>query len=458
MDKAKKYNILFKIIIRQGKFLMLAFGIVCILIYTNYDGDNQSNKPLIELVGQIGGILVSTVSIAFFYDKYKDQQFKNEMETYINQQCGNFIQQNDKIIEKWTKKNRNETHNHITLLSKGIHEKVYVEYLDKEFIDIVSRKELEESGRYRFSAMAEKMIEEDDEHKQNYPVLIYGSTLGIFNCYTDDGKSNIDVLVKAINAGVHFKLALNMPEMIKTNNKIEDRKKKETIEKVLEGLETIQGKILKNAKGSVDLRLLPSVERNSFSSFICKGRRVCVLDFNFENNKISQIFDENVLKAPDPYDLAIPLIDYYMTAHQKGIPHIFVNKQEINRIFVIAIQGKRILMGSSEDASLFPSIEISQNVDIDELIKEKFHELTECDIQLCEFISPVKGTSDDQYYIIGRVNEPQKLSCIDPVYKWKDLYERKGKKTQLALLPISDDYRNRIKFLLSCYGIERTIG
>ena len=182
MDKAKKYNILFKIIIRQGKFLMLAFGIVCILIYTNYDGDNQSNKPLIELVGQIGGILVSTVSIAFFYDKYKDQQFKNEMETYINQQCGNFIQQNDKIIEKWTKKNRNETHNHITLLSKGIHEKVYVEYLDKEFIDIVSRKELEESGRYRFSAMAEKMIEEDDEHKQNYPVLIYGSTLGIFNC------------------------------------------------------------------------------------------------------------------------------------------------------------------------------------------------------------------------------------------------------------------------------------
>lgn len=45
---------------------MLAFGIVCILIYTNYDGDNQSNKPLIELVGQIGGILVSTVSIAFF--------------------------------------------------------------------------------------------------------------------------------------------------------------------------------------------------------------------------------------------------------------------------------------------------------------------------------------------------------------------------------------------------------
>ncbi|NUO14771.1 hypothetical protein HUV07_21850, partial [Bacteroides uniformis] len=116
-----------------------------------------------------------------------------------------------------------------------------------------------------------------------------GSTLGIFNCYTDDGKSNIDVLVKAINAGVHFKLALNMPEMIKTNNKIEDRKKKETIEKVLEGLETIQGKILKNAKGSVDLRLLPSVERNSFSSFICKGRRVCVLYFNFENNKISQI-------------------------------------------------------------------------------------------------------------------------------------------------------------------------
>lgn len=123
-----------------------------------------------------------------------------------------------------------------------------------------------------------------------------------------------------------------------------------------------------------------------------------------------------------------------MTAHQKGIPHIFVNKQEINRIFVIAIQGKRILMGSSEDASLFPCIEISQNVDIDELIKEKFHELTECDIQLCEFISPVKGTSDDQYYIIGRVNEPQKLSCIDPVYKWKDLYERKGKKTQLALV------------------------
>lgn len=92
------------------------------------------------------------------------------------------------------------------------------------------------------------MIEEDDEHKQNYPVLIYGSTLGIFNCYTDDGKSNIDVLVKAINAGVHFKLALNMPEMIKTNNKIEDRKKKETIEKVLEGLETIQGKILKMPK------------------------------------------------------------------------------------------------------------------------------------------------------------------------------------------------------------------
>ena len=42
MDKAKKYNILFKIIIRQGKFLMLAFGIVCILIYTNYDGDNQA--------------------------------------------------------------------------------------------------------------------------------------------------------------------------------------------------------------------------------------------------------------------------------------------------------------------------------------------------------------------------------------------------------------------------------
>lgn len=82
MDKAKKYNILFKTLIRQGKFLMLAFGIICILIYTNYNDDNQSNKPLIELIGQIGGILVSTVSIAFFYDKYKDEQFKNEMETY----------------------------------------------------------------------------------------------------------------------------------------------------------------------------------------------------------------------------------------------------------------------------------------------------------------------------------------------------------------------------------------
>lgn len=444
---------LLKIIEDKGKLIMFLVGVLLLFFSnmciwnTNQDTMNKW-KPLLDVLGQIGGIFVSSVAVAYFYEKYRDRNRTVQLEEYF-------------------KKYKENNKNYIRVSSKGMQEKIYVECIDREFIDIIPRKELDRNDNYRFEVMAQRMAEQSDEKKRDHPVLIYGSTLGLFNWIgnKDVNEPNKTSLIQAVKKGVHFKLALNTPDAINSNNADKDKEKKETITNVVDGLKGIIAEELSNACGSIDLRFLPIVEKNSFSSFISDGRKVNVLDFNFESDcKMSQIFDEKESTQNKNENLADLLMNSYESAHKKGIPCISFNTHEM-LIYVIGIKNKQVLMYKEDSGYIFPHITVTEKGKVEEIgreddnqipdniyesIKSIYMKKTNCDIQLSEFISPDKSEGN-RYFVIGLIN-----SEVDGTndIQWKNVC---GKNVEFELsssLEITHTYFCRLKNLLRGYGVE----
>lgn len=442
-----------QIIEDKGKVIMLLVGLLMLITSTfiRMISDEQPNKVievLLDVVGQVGGIFVSTAGIAYFYDKYRDKKQLSQIE-----------------------ERKKQTANYIKLLSRGIQEKVYVECIDKEFIDIIPRQELDKNKNYRFEVMTKQMAEQSAEAKEKHPVLIYGSTLGFLDWISNKNKRENDVnkkaLIEAVQNGVHFKLALNSIDSINTNNADENRKKQKTIKNVVNGLQSIIAEELSNASGSIDLRYLPIVEKNSFSSFACNGRRISVLDFNFDNNKkFSQIFDEKITNKNEANNLALMLLKSYNQAHEIGIPCISYNRHKMD-IYIIGISQKRILVNVQQNPSYFslPHIRITEKGGIDNDTKDKksccpiniykeiidrYKEITDLDIQLREFLSP-EDKEETKCFIVGYIDSDKNMKddC-----QWKDVYDKKGVCTLFTPLKIKDSYLCKLQNLLEYYGID----
>lgn len=452
----------------NGKFTMFLVGLLLLAFSCIFkDEQNKKTNLFFEVMGQTGGIFVSAAGVAFFYDKYRDQKQVVLIEESIKKHQNLLVDERDNVMKEWTLQNKQQTTNYIKLLSRGLQEKIYVECIDKEFIDIIPREELDKNDDYRFEVMTMKMAQQNEELKQNNPVLIYGSTLGIFDWIDEEKKErnkvNKQALIEAIRNGVHFKLALNTIESINTNNVQKDTEKKNTIANVVSGVKNIiEDEELSSATGSIDLRYIPTVERNSFSSFVCDGRRVSVLDFNFENSsKLSQIFDEKVTAQNESQNLASLLAKSYETAHKKGIPCICYNIKEMN-IYIIGLRNKQILMYENESCLTLPQITVTKNGSIKEngnhtienIYKEiidKYKEITNSDIHLCEFISP-ENKYDTKHFVIGHISSDEN---INDNCQWKDVYNNKGVCTLFSSLDIKDSYLCRLQNLLRCYGIYK---
>lgn len=462
---------LLQIIEYKGKLIMFLIGVILLAVPVVYGffykQDNINGwKPLVDVVGQIGGIFVSAAGVAYFYDKYRDQKQAKLIEEGIKEHQKLLVDEREETVKKWTKQNKETTESFIKFSSRGIQEKVYIECVDKEFINIIPREELDKNGDYRFEAMTMKMVRQSDEEKEKYPVLIYGSTLGIFDWIDEKKKegneANKKALIEAVRQGVHFKLALNAPEAINTNNVSEDKKKRATITNVVNGLKGIIAEELPDAIGSIDLRYLPKVEKNSFSSFVCDGRRVSVLDFNFESNpKLSQIFDEKLTVQNDSQNLAFLLTKSYEMAHKKGIPCICYNVHEM-KIYVIGIRHKQMLMQKNGSTLTLPLITekgyIKENANrhdncppenIYEKIKNIYMEITNCDIQLCEFLSP-DNPNEDICFVIGRISSD--VNGIN--VQWENVYNKEGHFISDLFPKMTPIYHGRLQNLLRCYGIE----
>lgn len=385
-------------IISYGQLILLLSGIIILIVSHKFSMGGEWK----DILDQIGGIFISTGLVTMMLEKHKDK-IKEE------------------YIKKWLEKIKCEVgkskYERINVLKKQQNTDIFIEFHDKEILHVVARTELDKDVNYKFLSLTEKVIKE----KNKYPILIYGTTLGFLK---EENKENREAVYNAICQGVDFRFVLVDPD----SPDAKEHKKEDDVKDVLAAIQGVIEDIVKNkisdsSLGSIEVRITPFVERNSFSSFICENRRITVLDFNFEGkHKISQIFDEKFLESTSSCDkdqLALELTKHYIQSYKRGIPTIVFPPIYV-KIYIIGL-----IPQGTENAILFvndkntdenedinnwslPVVEINDtnNMDISDFSKDKFTEITKgYKIQFYEMLPPLEKITKETstIFFIGKI-------------------------------------------------------
>lgn len=366
-----------KAILKANKIILLAIGVILLAwtinIEISYSEAQRTEWEITfnKLIRELSCIAITTALVALFWDKFKDEAMEEKVKAWIN--------------GSWQKPDRS-----ITIFNKTKKEHVYLGYPNREFIDVIPRAELDKDEDYCFKNVTEKMALQTNKDKDKFPVLIVGTTLGFLDLGTakdteedkQKKEKNRMALGEAIQKGVHFKFVLVDPDRrftsskqknnVKEKNNINSRNALMGIKQIIESLKN------KHVRGSIDVRLIPcNIDEHSFSSFICDGRRISVLDFNFDNgNKISQIFDERYDENLPENDLADNLTRKYKIAHQDAFFSIKFPLYDELTIYILGIRNNRIFVISEENGLWnVPILSTKKYYDIQYDVQKKFEEV-----------------------------------------------------------------------------------
>lgn len=385
-------------LIKYGQWIIILLGIILFFIVYMF----KEYEIICNIGYQIAGVFVSTGLVSIFFEKHKDA-----------------IKENNEQLDR------------ISILKKQHNRDIYYSIKDQELMFVINRPNLDIDENYSFASLTDKVSSQRDKH----PVFIFGTTLGFLKDEITEMK-NRQALHNAILNGVNFKFTIVNPQSL-DSDKYEE--KISTINAVITSISTLIYDLEKDDKidlsniGSIDVRAISEIENNSFSSFICNGRKICVLDFNFDGGKkISQVFDEKYF-GEESFDncLSMELSSRFNKQHRKGIPIIVFPKINI-KIHIIALANfgltanesnivneKRmlfILRQNNKDKSdyILPNMNIlkGDHKNISENLLDSFKIQTGGnEIQLIELLSPSNEFNENhtEIFLIAKItiSKPQ---------------------------------------------------
>ena len=352
--KSNEKNQLIDIIIKNYQLLFTVIGIIIIIlsIFIYSEEYARWQKILVDFLGQIGGILVSTVIVTIAYERWKEKKDASREKYYL---------MNSTILETGEELKKID---------------LYRYHPSGKIMPIMERDELGKTG-YKFATLLFKNIDK----LKGKTVFIYGTTLN-FLTKTGDNK---DAFKMAIKNGVNFKFALVDPQIYEWevhDQKIIDSKKEsqKSIRNVKNIIKEIISENYRSKEiGTIELRVTSSISQYSFSSFMfSNGRSVRVLEFNLKKEKeivkFSQVFDELYKEEKDKYILSDGLFEQYYDCYKSGIivlqyPFFNCDKTKEDRItvYVCGIRKyredertvKKVICMNGK----FPKIEVGINYD-----------------------------------------------------------------------------------------------
>lgn len=396
-----KINELLNTIISHFQWSFGIIGIICLVFayLTFNDGKEVTNLTKFidftqDVVGQIGGILLSISIISLSFEKWRDQKEHLKEKYYLV---------NSQQLETGDELSKFDL---FRCNGKG------------KILPIMDGEQLR-SGDYQFK----KMLVDKFNLLEGQTILVYGTTLNFLE------KLN-DIFCESVKSGVNYTFALTNPQLENLN----DDELNVSIHFLNMQIDKLNKEKCTRA-GSIEVRFTPYFTPHSFSSFVYKNnRKVRTLDFNFCNSdkniiKYSQVFD-TLSTNPGDRDLEIisdNLHNQYSSYYKKSLPALIYspNKNEI-KIFICGIKKEPISGGIKKQIVLCHDMIPCLSLEYDNIqtyiyvvASEQYKELTGYTIELKKDISVTNDVHT--YCLVGEImsGTAQKNISVIEAEKWK---------------------------------------
>lgn len=396
-----KINELLNTIISHFQWTFGIIGIMCLFFayLTFNDGKEVTNLTKFidftqDVVGQIGGILLSISIISLSFEKWRDQKEHLKEKYYLV---------NSQQLETGDELSKFDL---FRCNGKG------------KILPIMDGEQLR-SGDYQFK----KMLIDKFNLLEGQTILVYGTTLNFL-------EKLDDIFCESVKSGVNYMFALANPQL-------ENLKNKRELKTSINFLKTQINKLNKEnytKAGCIEVRFTPYFTPHSFSSFVYKNnRKVRTLDFNFCNSdkkiiKYSQVFDTLSTNNGDR-DLEIisdNLHEQYYGYYKKSLPALIYSSNKRISIFICGIKKEPIIGGIITKIVLLekeiPCISLEYNnsrIYIHDAASKKYEELTGYIIELKKDISVTNDVHT--YCLVGDIKsgEPKENISVIATEEWE---------------------------------------